>query len=381
MRLIYLFIGLLPSFALGSAFTQLPKAFSVPDKRECSERLGVCEIRNMPRVASQDGLGICYACVAATMMQTENCRKLNIDCSNLEKSQLISQLDLTRIVAPQDPGRQAPMARSAYKGLKTSPDDNVKESGGDPHSTALIASLVTKKVASEACVSLDVILSKMYDRKETIEAQEAMWDRMKSYYDDYRKNKECIACTNKAYATAIEEIDKNLDLKVSKEEVLRAFGQDTYEKFLDELTGANKCSAANMVAFESVKTVKYEQFPDASENNPKKLKNPVTDEEFIKKMRDIVRSGRPAALSGVCLVGDPENCKGKNHAVVIAGHRKVCDREPSDPKAVCKDSVKVVNCWGQTWQNDNNDGWVDAAALMKQTAKKPNILGWFEDKK
>lgn len=385
MRMFYLFLVSclwLPLTANAyAAFSQLPKQFSKIDTGVCSEFSGSCEVKNMPRIASQDGLGICYACVAATMMQAENCKKLKLDCSNLNKNQLISQLDLARIVAPKDLSKPAPMARSSYKGLKTEPDDKIAESGGDPHSTALIASLVTKKVASEACVALDTVISKMNTRKETIEAQEAMWNRMKGYYDDYKNRKACATCTTNIYASAVSEIEKNLELKISNEELLRAFGAESYEKFLDELTGANKCEDEQMVAFESVKTVKYEQYPDASDADPKKLKVPVSDAEYIKKMREIIRSGRPAALSGVCLNGDPEDCKGKNHAVVIAGHRKVCDRDPADSKAVCRDSVKVVNCWGKSWQDDNNDGWVDAESLMKQTAKRPNIVGWFADKK
>ncbi|WP_413612887.1 hypothetical protein [Bdellovibrio sp. HCB-110] len=328
------------------------------------------EVTNMPRITSQDGLGICYAHVAATMMQAENCRKLKSDCANLPESELFSPLDLSRIHRPAD-GKAISEDLSSYHGLYVG--------GGDPHDVALIGALGTKEAASESCLSLDKILSKMNSRGETEEAQKNLWARLKMQFDEAKKEASskagCDECINNIYTTAADkalpEVEKNLNLKVDNIKVAKAFAAETFNKFLDDLLGASECRRpSQMVAFENHENVKYEMFPKNANASPKEIKE---------KVRDIIKkTGRPVALANICLGNEnAKDCKNENsHAVVIAGYREIC-KSPND----CRYSFKVVNSWGKSWQDQFDGGWVDADTLLKHTKIAPDILGWFADKK
>lgn len=356
------------------AMASIP-AFSPLGSEYAHDQLTPLEAQNMPRIASQDGLGICYACVAATMMQSENCRatKPSVGCENLPKSQLFSQLDLTRIVPPS-PGNEIHTARSSYEGLKIEGDGT----GGNPHATAIIAALYTTRVANEACLDLATIVNKMTSRNESVKLQEAMWERMKGSFKK-AKEKGCQTCLDDAYATAKQELKENLNLNVSHEELLSAFAVDTYDKFLDKLTGASKCTSNEQNAFfRPYKKVTYEQFPKKFEPDRKKM-----EQMFIEKSKEVLQQGRPLALTGICIgTESAESCQSANrHASVIAGYRRICNKEKENmPGAKCRDVFKVVNCWGESWQQENNGGWVDASTLLRHTEIQPGVLGYFADK-
>lgn len=380
MRL-FLFIPLLLSkvaFASIPAFTKIDSSYNKVSSNDCSSTKGFCEIKNMPRTTSQDGLGICYAHVAATMMQAENCRVLKQDCASLPEEELFSPLDLTRLTRPKD-GSLPSSARASYSGLRLESGSNGNDLGGDPHDTAMIAALITKKTANESCISLDRILSKMQQRGQTEEAQAAMWDRLKKSYSDYQGNKGCSSCLSQIYATAVHDINENLNLKTSNEEILKAFGQDSYAKFLDELLGGSKCKESKQFAFfENAKNVKYEMFPEPDEKDVRKIKEPVTPSQFKNKVKEVLKTGRPLSLGNICLGTEPaSDCKPQNHhAVVIAGYREVCNSSGK-----CREAFKVINSWGKSWQDQNDGGWVDADTLIAHTKMQPNVLGWFADRK
>ncbi|WII73878.1 hypothetical protein QJS83_08305 [Bdellovibrio sp. 22V] len=346
------------------------RAFSIIDK-SYSKVTGELEIKNMPRVASQDGLGICYAFVAATQLQAEYCRVLRKDCSKLPDEELFSPLDIARI---KDSGNIKPeeaRLRSSYAGLNT-------ESGGDPHNAAIIAGLVVQETANEACISLDKVLSKMNSRGETIEAQAAMWERMKKHYLNYQKNKKCADCLSDIYATAKSDIDENLSLTTSNEEILKAFGEDSYEKFLDQLLGANKCRRATQLAFmENADSLEYKFYPE-DEKDPKKLKDAFSPDKFKGKIKEVLKTGRPLSLGALCVGAESaQNCKPQNsHAVVISGYRQICNQAGK-----CRESLRVVNSWGKSWQDQNDGGWVDADTLISSIKVSPQVLGYFADKK
>ncbi|WP_374076674.1 hypothetical protein [Bdellovibrio bacteriovorus] len=366
--------------ALGNipAFTKIDSSFSKVSSGNCGSEKGACEIKNMPRVASQDGLGICYAYVAATMMQTENCRVLKQVCATLSEDQLFSPIDLTRLSRPKD-GSKPSNIKASYNGLRLESNSSGNDLSGDPHDTVMIAALLTQETGSEACVSLDKILSKMNEKGATQKTQAAMWERLKNHYNSYRSKLGCDSCLSQIYATAVDDINENLNLKSSNQDLLKAFAQDTYEKFLDELLGASKCSETGQLAFfEGASKVTYEMFPEPGDKDPKKLKESVTPTQFKNKVKEVLKTGRPLSLGNICVGPEPAaNCRPQNHhAIVIAGYREICNEGGK-----CRDAFKVINSWGKSWQDENDGGWVDADSLIEHTKMQPYILGWFADKK
>jgi len=326
----------------------------------------------MPRITSQDGLGICYAHVAATMMQAENCRYLKKNCAQLPESELFSPLDLSRIHRPED-GGEISTSRSSYQGLYIE--------GGDAHDVAIIGALATRKSANEECLSLDRILSKMNTRGETVESQTQLWSRLKQQYDQAKKDAKaqsgCDECVNNVYTTAAEknisEVEKNLNIKVDNVKLAKAFANETFSKFLDDLLGASACrKPSQMVYFENADNLKYDRYPSEGQN-------PSLD-DMAKKVKEVLGTGRPVALANICLGNeDAKSCKPEHlHAVVIAGYREICKK--NNPKD-CRHAFKVVNSWGKSWQDEFEGGWVDAKTLIAHTKVEPNVFGWFADKK
>lgn len=322
----------------------------------------------MPRVTSQDGLGICYAHVGATMMQFENCKAHKVDCASLPESQLFSPLDLTRLKAPKE-GEEIEEGRAYYEGLNVD--------GGNPHNVAIIGALATRRAASEECVSLDRILSKMSSRGEAVEAQNAMWMRLKRHFEAAKKmtqgKENCPECLDQIYATAVDkiqpEIQENLDIKADNVKIAKAFATETFEKFLDELTGAYRCRRAHqIVAFENYDSLTYLFYPKEGSATPQQIKS---------KVKEVLKTGHPLALAGVCLGNEAaSSCKPDNfHSVVVAGHRQICNAQGK-----CRESFKVINSWGKSWQDQYDGGWVDADTLLAHTKLGPEVLGWFAKK-
>lgn len=72
----------------------------------------------------------------------------------------------------------------------------------------------------------------------------------------------------------------------------------------------------------------------------------------------------------LAVCNSPKDSVGKrtcgDHAILINGHRKRCNSEN-----ICKLEFKVFNSWGKDWQDENNDGWVDAENLFKYVLRKP----------
>ncbi|MEN0060263.1 MAG: hypothetical protein AAGB31_15600 [Bdellovibrio sp.] len=333
-------------------------------------------IKNMPPIRSQDGLNICYAEVAATLLQAENCKATNTQCDSLSDKDTFSSIDLTRFMVTSDNAISS--IRSSYGGL------NFKSGGSAANIVSIMINKV-KKGASEECASLDKILSKMHSRNESEEAQTAMWARMEKYYTDA---KNCSTCLSNIYATAKDDIDRNLNLRTTNEEVLKAFSEETFEKFLDQLLGTEKCKKiSDMVFFEGV-DMEVGIFPKSGQSPSLR--------QLKEKTKEILKLGRPLALENICIDlktgSKAPNCsdidapclakspaaqcdKDLRHSVAIAGYRKVC-KQPND----CKELFKVVNSWGKSWQEQNNDGWVEANNLLEHVSMEPGVLSWIQDK-
>lgn len=340
-----------------STFVRTPNNYNVVRNQS--------EVQNMPKITSQDGLGICYAHVAATMLQTENCRILKQNCASLSPTETFSPLDLTRYHRPQD---GATGRRRDYK--------NLKFDGGDIHNAIIIGGLMVGGAASEECVSLDKLLSQYDNREDAVELQAQMWERLKTKYEETKKlangiDPNCTSCLDNIYATAAaeteEEFGQNLNLAVSNISLARAFARDTLGEFLDRVTGASKCNKTSQLVKFANPEQKYSFFPTTDSASPEVVKN---------KIRDVLKGGRPVSLGNLCLGQEPPNkcAAGNSHGVVIAGYREICT-----PSGSCRYAFKVVNSWGKTWQERNNDGWMDGETILKHTHIKKNIIGFFED--
>lgn len=327
------------------------------------------QVPNMPKVRSQDTIGICYSFVAATLIDEANCSENKIaDCASVHDKDKVSPLDLSRysVLLPDDVDDTD---RFNYEGLRD---------GG--HATlAIFNAMRTESIVRESCAPFDQVIGKADTVKSAQDLEIAMWKKFKDTYESVRKKaRECADC-GLEYATAkSDEIKKNFNLKASNKEVLEAFSQDTYGKFLDKLLIPDKCwDWENQTRLKGNWTL--EDYPKAGEKSDYN--------KMIAKVKEVLRTKRPLSL-GFCTqvplsvktqmacgeVKDSSgNSVGAGHALVIKGYRRVCNS-----KNQCYDALQVHNSWGESWQRANDDGWVDAKELLNRTFYEAGSIAWLQ---
>lgn len=339
------------------AFTKFAKdGFNVQPKSEIAV--------NMPRVQSQDTLGLCYSFATSAILTAENCRIMKKDCKTLPDSEVFSPVDLARFGNKPD-GESS--YESSYRGI---------QDGGPAAFTLEIAASFVGSSASQECLSLDKILGKMGGAQFATDAQLAAFKRLRKKYDEYQKlDKNCQSCLADFCAMAKTDIDKDFNLDTDQTRLLKIFGEETYEKFFDRLIFPKECSRAkNRAYYEGKDTTEIKIYPAKG----KKADYASAMAEIKKQLAN----GHPLMISGICLnekytkdCAAPGVEGGNKHATVISGYRRVCDKVNK-----CYDAVQVHNSWGQGWQEMHDGGWVDAETLLKYTGYGAEMLAWMEDK-
>lgn len=321
---------------------------------------GAVDLANMPPAYDYCGIRVCYAMVAAILLTAENCRVMDLDCTRLPETQQFSALDLSRYRHAGDDAA-AGAGRSSYPGLHLD--------GGNPHEVARIVAQETGQAASRACVSITRISQKMRARGWSPAKQHQVWRQLRIAYTAYHAHAGNARYQEGVVRTIDGIVAQDLEVGPLAAPARLAVREDSVEKFFDQLLGAAACQAPQQrVRFAGYRRVDYALYPSDGGATAQGLKH---------RIREVLESGRPAALTAICLGrGTPAECRSQDiHAVAISGFRKVCSA-----RGDCRDSFKVINTWGDGWQKRYEGGWVDADVLLEHTMIQQNILGWFVDR-
>lgn len=341
----------------------------------------------MPPVQSQDSLGLCYSYSAGALLDAANCKTGKKDCRSLSPKESFSRLDLAKY------GNEVPddyQSRSQYKSGIADGGSAINILNNIIHRDAL--------TVNEDCASLDKTLSSFGDNEKLWEAQEKAWAKLKSTYSTYKsKEKVCATCATDFFATAVDDIRQDFNLKASNTEILKAFSQDSYERFLDQMMIPPSCvKKANMVNLIGNDHLDLQVFPEVNGGFS-------NYDIFVQKIKEVLSGQTPVLLEGLCLesnfnlankqqliknnlekarksksVAPSQGTCTAGHSVVITGYRKICKKNnPTD----CRIALKVHNSWGQGWQQANNDGWVDGKTLLDRTSYQEQSLAWLKDTK
>lgn len=329
---------------------------------------GVIAVTNMPKTRTQDTLGICYSMVASTILDHANCSAKKIaDCSAVPDSDRLSPLDMARF-STQLPADADDSDRFNYEGLRE----------GGSSALAIHNALKVQLAVKESCAPFDQVVGKAKDPTEAQKLEIDMWTKFKSSYDSFKKkSKECSSC-GLEYATAkTQELKDSYNLKASNQDILDAFGEETYAKFLDKLLVPDNCwDLKNMVGISGSWNLK--QFPEEKKSNYdvsiSKIKEVLTKKqpialEFCAQNKLTVKSVKACGQ----LKDSAGNLAGAGHGVIIKGYRKVC-KSTGD----CYEALQIQNSWGESWQNSNSDGWVDAKTLLDRSFYEPGAMTWLE---
>ncbi|VVE07356.1 hypothetical protein PIN31009_02437 [Pandoraea iniqua] len=360
----------------------------VPTDR--STKGAVQEVTNLPPVTGQGALGICFAHVASTMLTAENCRALKTDCKAVTDAEVFSPLALASIWGRQKT-RDAAAASDNRKAPADSGSLNVSEAGN----SAMILQVVaydTGAAPSLACASKKIMTPGYTDALAT-QRELDMWNRTKAIFrqlHDEAKSvdvncTDCIKTFESSHATDVSFLTETFPaISKKKARSVSALAEPDYGQFLYRLAVPAECvRLSRSVMFESMHKVSVRFYPQPAESDTpgsKPTKNAASRGNYkqaIEVIRTALADQRPLALGNICLDKTPtaEGCK-NSHEVVVVGLKSTCDA-----KNRCTDAIRVVNSWGDDWQKDNGDGWVDAKTLLDRTFYKPPILVWFADRK
>lgn len=322
-------------------------------------------VSNIARARSQDSIGICYSVVASVLLDSEYCRVNNVsNCKELPLNKSVSSLGMSRYGNKKD--------ADVYI------DERMKSMdlyGGSSY-MAVNAAIRIGGAPSEECISLDKVLSKIGSSGEMEVAQERIWDKLKATYFDIKKT-QCAECTSDVYSSA-NEINDDLNLKepVDQSKLLSSFSKDSLDSALNSLLYPKECSDKLVPVDKKMKMV---LFPDKA--SPLNAKGKIDGfNSYMAKIKSVV-GGKPAhpMVVNFCGIDNPPakpGCANGGHSVVIAGFREYCSDTSTKN---CEYELKVVNSWGESWQQSKNDGWIDARSLLDRTYYDKNSMFWLED--
>lgn len=293
------------------------------------------EVQNLPRIRSQDSLGICYGMSSAVVAQHYYCSALNLDCKNLTPKEEISPLSAAVYTEATNPNDEEARGKgiAGYTSLRI-------ENGGSS-ALSLFNMAMRFQLIPESCFQFDQVVQK-YGNDE--DAVNSMIQRVRKTYE---KNKQmeagtCVGCIQ-------EEIKNSFGISLTPKEVQMAVKQNSFEEFLYFTTvGRHRCR--DMISLPPDKLPYVQIYPLGKER--------PSYEQRINYLKNVLKGGRPADINGICLIPRGNVCEG-SHSVAVTGYRKQCT-----PTGVCREMLRIQNSWGEEWQNKFNGGWVDAKSLI-----------------
>jgi hypothetical protein len=301
----------------------------------------VYEVDNLTPVKSQDGIGLCYGFSATTLLENFRCRELNLNCSN--PHEILSSLDVT-----------------SYYGR------NRLDEGGNPSVILNNIAASNRKIAREECAKFSTLVYQMNDsHNNPITDERRGWIFLTQKWNEYKgldqkvKRNDCVSCLAQSIKSALVNIQTPAD------QIQKAFlDAHTLEEFIYMTVLPTQCLNDSKTA----------ELPPFEAKSYPGYKDILTEESLTKKIESLLMSNIPLEMS-IC--GDPRKpCPTDfGHSVAVVGLKEVCKGSGD-----CKKVVKLKNSYGMSWQQQNNDGWVDLQTLVESslaTAKNYNI-NWIQ---
>ena len=296
-------------------------------------------IPNMPAYKTQDGLGECRAFSLATLIQKYTCDKWKSDIPNCKNPPTDSAISYFGMLA--------------YTNRNVDNTESLQPNQDKARSMMnIINDLSTNgnQLILESCKPFDTLVNS-FDM-QTLEGR-AKRDQFLDYLKNlYTSNKSATEANITDCPECVNEINKAAGLNTDLSKLKKALAKDTYDKFLYALFFSG---------------CKFENFPAGFSPAAYPADSlSVTPKEIKLNVISGLKLGKPVMLPSLCAfpqVGD--DCKSV-HAIVVSGFKTVCN---PIKKTECRDLFKVHNSWGAEWQQQMNDGWVDADQFTSNTSK------------
>lgn len=281
---------------------------------------------DLGRTRSQDGVSVCYALTIAKRLEHLCKQTVSCDLDGKEVSTLhLQSLNDGGIEHYADGG-------SDYTFLK-----KIGHSPNKRHS-----------FVQESCAPFDQTLVRS---NEIFGIEE-----LKKIYD---KALECVSCEHDMLAKEISSKLPKLKRETSEIlNLLKNLRDKDFKTFANDILIQNNCySTSNKI---EIPRFRYRDLSHSELENQAGV---------MKNIFMLIDKNIPPQLN-IC-TSDLE--KGKRecgrHGIIVTGYRKRCAKN-----GACKFEVRVQNSWGQSWQTQFNNGWVDAEMLTK------HVFGYYEEK-
>ncbi len=314
------------------------------------------EIPNMPRIRSQDHLGICHAFSAATLAQKYYCDLQKIqNCAEIPPDKEISPLSVLSFQYLDENKKKENIAIN---------DRSLRLIGGSSFLN-LWNSQDSFSFFQEACFPFDQFVEKFGQSKEMMDATIS---RLERFYKTNKKSttesdavESCPACLEEekklvAELFPDEKYKKKLEFGLTK---------STFYEFLYETLFAAGCKKINMPS------PKVNIYPEKDQES--------TSAELKTKIKQVLGTGVPLQIASVCSKNEATCDK---HGFVLSGYKKVCKSNGE-----CLDMVKAHNSYGKEWQIKANEGWIVFDELIKHTSNRNGpkhldaSISWLTEKK
>lgn len=337
----FLFI-LLSSVSFGNYQT----SFKTVSQESFPKVLDFLELQNLPRVRSQGAFGACAGYSAATVAQFYSCKhnKVN-DCSKISRDKEISPIGMLAYANPNsdnsDPGNMA-----SY--------ENIKFSGSAAYALNNISRF--RMAFAESCYPFDQVVNKYGDNEQAVEA---MLGKLRTIFEQSKRTEgsACLECIQKT-------LKEDLLFQSNLKDIERALKKDTFEEFLYHSTIGIEDSKTSCDDFVDIRPeAKFDYFPQ---------QGTASSGQIISKVKEVLKSGYPVVVGDLCPYSQEGKCLG-THSVAVTGYRKQCTKDGKQ----CRDLFRVQNSWGEEWQKENNDGWLDAQSLFDNRSIGTGTLAWL----
>lgn len=332
------------------------------------------EISNMPRVRTQGGLPSCYGCASATIVQKFLCdvdpsvKTLAKRCEDIPAEVTVSQLSMvawadTNILRkdddPENTNQSAGLSRN-HANIKLWEDTTVYSSGVN----ALENSLAMFRFMPESCFPVGRLEAKYGNNSDALREPylhaKAVYEKHKADGSSGEICNECIARLNSDFNASFSSAAWQSAIQK------RTFGEFLYALFF------HGCKPFTSKA--GLRPTLHLMPRGSEEHLPKS--------EVFDVVKSVLDKGRPILVNAVCMNVDATSGKCLiKHSIVLSGYRRDCTN--GSPDKTCRTLVKLHNCWGEAWQKNNGNGWVDAEQFIKYlNPGKPYIekgeLSWLD---
>lgn len=333
-----------------SSYAQLGTMVTVPrDYSKVSEEI---VIENMPRVRSQDSLPICFGMSSAVVAQFYVCKERQISKCNHVDSRDKNSLNPKFEISPMS------MVAWANKndlsvGGRDGDHTNLYFNGNGGFALDYLAESDTNTVLRDSCYPLDQLANEYgFENKKKLN------DNLEDLREDYKKRTEADFCQT----CIVENLQQNFKVKTEAEDILSNLEIEPFDQFL--YAGVFGSCGEKPIGFKT--TPKFVTFPlHGSTANYK---------DTISKIKEVLSKTRyPMVLDNVCGSFDGDG-KCIKHSVVIHGYKKICKVDNSS----CREVLKIQNSWGEDWQKQNDDGWLDAKTLLGDKPIEYPGISWWE---